>query len=182
MTDWIKKIAGYAPDIAAAIVSGGTTLPATALRIVSKELLGYETDNPDMVQKAINNATPEQMVALQRCNNEFILDKMRIEASEQSNARNMYMSTGHDQADKIANGVMKWNMPLAVLIGLVQIIVLSYFTPLPDMVVLAIGNVSGYITKGLLDERATVCGFYFGSSIGSKVKDSQRPPVGTNVK
>ena len=171
MLDWIKKIAGYAPDIATAIASGGATLPATALRIVSKELLGYETDDPNLVEKAVKDATPEQLLALTRCNNEFVVEKMSIEAGEMSNARQMYQSTGHEQADKIADKVMNWNMPAAVVLGLVQILALSYFTDLPEMVVLAIGNVSGWIIKGLLDERATVCGFYFGSSIGSKSKD-----------
>ena len=84
MLDWIKKIAGYAPDIATAIASGGATLPATALRIVSKELLGYETDDPNLVEKAVKDATPEQLLALTRCNNEFVVEKMSIEASVES--------------------------------------------------------------------------------------------------
>lgn len=79
MLDWIKKIAGYAPDIATAIASGGATLPATALRIVSKELLGYETDDPNLVEKAVKDATPEQLLALTRCNNEFKVEMKRLD-------------------------------------------------------------------------------------------------------
>ena len=79
MLDWIKKIAGYAPDIAAAIASGGATLPATAMRIVSKELLGYETDDPNLVEKAVKDATPEQLLALTRCNNEFKVEMARLD-------------------------------------------------------------------------------------------------------
>jgi hypothetical protein len=79
MFDWIKKIAGYAPDIAAAIASGGATLPATAMRIVSKELLGYETDDPNLVEKAVKDATPEQLLALTRCNNEFKVEMARLD-------------------------------------------------------------------------------------------------------
>lgn len=79
MLGWIKKIAGYAPDIATAIASGGATLPATALRIVSKELLGYETDNPNLVEKAVKDATPEQLLALTRCNNEFKVEMKRLD-------------------------------------------------------------------------------------------------------
>ena len=79
MLDWIKKIAGYAPDIAAAVATGGSSLAVTGLRIVSKELLGYETDNSDLVEKAVKNATPEQLLALKRCNNEFIVEMKRLE-------------------------------------------------------------------------------------------------------
>lgn len=85
------------------------------------------------------------------------------------NAREMY-GKHNEQADKIADRVMKHNGLYAFAIGLAQIVALAYFTNLPDVVVLAIGNVSGYLTKGFLDERATVCGFYFGSSLGSKNK------------
>lgn len=85
--DWLKKLAGYAPDIVGAIASGGATLPATALRIVSKELLGYETDNKDLVSQAVNNATPEQLLALRQCNNDFIIQKIRLENEENANQR-----------------------------------------------------------------------------------------------
>ena len=88
MFDWVKKIAGYAPDIAGAIASGGATLPATALRIISKELLGYETDDPNLVEKAVNNATPEQMLALTRCNNEFKVEMRRLDNEEKRDQLN----------------------------------------------------------------------------------------------
>lgn len=180
MFDWIKKIAGYAPDIALAVATGGTSaIATTALRIVSKELTGDEDAPIETVQQAVENATHDQLLALKRCNNEFMLEKMHIEAGEMASARDMYKSTGHEQADKIADKVMNWNMPAAVILGLVQILALAYFTDLPEMVVLAIGNVSGWIIKGLLDERATVCGFYFGSSIGSKAKDAPNKETST---
>ena len=85
--DWLKKLAGYAPDIVGAIVSGGATLPATALRIASKELLGYETDNKDLVEKAVNEATLEKMLALKQANNEFLLRKIQLDNEDRENQR-----------------------------------------------------------------------------------------------
>lgn len=169
--EWLKKIAGYAPDIVGAIVSGGATLPATALRIISKELTGVETDNIDLVEKAVNNATPDQLLKLRQANNDFVVKKLEIQANEMNSARNMYVSSGSVQADKIADRVMKWNIIYAVVIALAQIFALTYFTDLPDTVIVIIGNVCGWIIKGVLDERKDVTGFYFGSSIGSKAKD-----------
>ena len=171
--EWLKKIAGYAPDIVGAIVSGGATLPATALRIISKELTGVETDNIDLVEKAVNNATPDQLLKLKQANNDFVLKKLEIQADEMNSARQMHASTGGEQADKIADRVMKWNIIYAVVIALAQIFALTYFTDLPDSVVVVVGNVSGWIIKGVLDERKDVTGFYFGSSIGSKSKDKK---------
>ena len=82
-----KKIAGYAPDIVGAIVSGGATLPATAMRIISKELTGIETDNPQLVEKAVNEATPDQLLKLRQANNDFIIKKMQVESNERANER-----------------------------------------------------------------------------------------------
>ncbi|WP_299202557.1 hypothetical protein [uncultured Amphritea sp.] len=72
--DWLKKIAGYAPDIAAAIATGGTSVIAsTALRIAANELTGDPESSIDIVSGAARNATPEQLVALQTANNDFLV-------------------------------------------------------------------------------------------------------------
>ncbi|AUR82905.1 TMhelix containing protein [Vibrio phage 1.029.O._10N.261.55.A7] len=171
--EWLKKIAGYAPDIVGAIVSGGATLPATAMRIISKELTGVETDNPDLVEKAVNNASSEDLLKLKQANNDFIVKKLEMQAAEMQSARSAYVSSGGNQADKIADRVMKYNIIYAVVIALAQIFALTYFTDLPDTVIVIIGNVCGWIIKGVLDERKDVTGFYFGSSLGSKQKDAK---------
>lgn len=109
--DWLKKIAGYAPDIAAAVASGGATLPATALRIVSKELLGYETDNAEIVGKAVNSATPEQMIALTKCNNDFITRKLELQYQELANQR----ADTQDARKQNKGHWMTWVLPLSLL-------------------------------------------------------------------
>lgn len=100
--------------------------------------------------------------------NKHRLDELYL--ADRQDARKMYKKTEHKQADRIAEGVMKWNMVHAILIALAQIIALSYFTALPVAVVVVIGNVSGWIIKGALDERKDVIGFYFGSSVEREVK------------
>lgn len=79
MLDWIKKIAGYAPDIAAAVATGGSSLAATGLRILGKELLGNESASESDIEKAVAAASPEQLVNLARCNNEFKAEMKRLE-------------------------------------------------------------------------------------------------------
>jgi|GEM_PF-2234136 len=167
--DWLKKLAGYAPDIVGAIVSGGATLPATAIRIASKELLGYETDDQNVLAKAVEAATPDEMLKLNQANNNFVIRKLELQNEEMASARKSY-ATNHKQADDIAKSVMRFNVIYVVLVALAQIAAIT-LTELPDAAVVVIGNVCGWIIKGLLDERIQVCGFYFGSSIGSKTKD-----------
>lgn len=80
--DWLKKIAGYAPAIAAAIATGGTSVIAsTALRIAANELTGNPDSSIDLVGSAARNATPEQLAALANANNDFLvkLEELDIE-------------------------------------------------------------------------------------------------------
>ena len=91
-------------------------------------------------------------------------------------ARDMYKSTGHEQADKIAENIMKRNLPYLVGLASVNILILVFSEKLElnTPVVLAVGNVIGMVIQSLINERAQVVGFYMGSSIGSKIKDKAK--------
>ena len=77
--DWLKKLVEYAPDIVTAIASGGATLPVMAIKAVSKELLGVETDDIKQVKAAVEAATPEEMIGLTKANNTFKIEMQRLE-------------------------------------------------------------------------------------------------------
>jgi hypothetical protein len=98
--------------------------------------------------------------------NRFEFDRMYL--ADKQNARVMY-GKHNEQADKIAHSVMRFNVIYVILVALAQILAIT-LTDLPESAVVVIGNVCGWIIKGLLDERIQVTGFYFGSSIGSKAK------------
>lgn len=160
--DWLKKIVGYAPDIVGAIASGGATLPATALRIISKELTGIETDNIDLVEKAVNNATPDQLLKLRQANNDFIVRKMQIENEELANQR---VDT-QDARKEHKGHWMTWLLPLlmfllfsAMVYGLIE-----YAIPVEnkDILVFMAGQVSGFMAAGVT--------YWLGSSRGSAEK------------
>lgn len=81
--DWLKKIAGYAPDIAAAIATGGTSVIAsTALRIAAQEMTGIPGSSIDDVANAVRNATPEQMAALTIANNNFLVQMRTLDVQQ----------------------------------------------------------------------------------------------------
>jgi hypothetical protein len=91
-------------------------------------------------------------------------------------ARTMYAKTGHEQADKVAENIMKRNLPYLVGLASVNILILVFSEKLDlnTPVVLAVGNVIGMVIQSLINERAQVVGFYMGSSIGSKIKDKAK--------
>lgn len=162
--EWLKKLAGYAPDIVGAIASGGATLPATALRIVSKELLGYETDSKDIVEKAVNDATPEQMLALKQCNNEFILRKIELQNQELANQR----SDTQDARRNNKGHWMTWLLPLLMfcLFSAMSWALLKYAIPDSnrDLLIFMAGQVSGFMAAGVT--------YWLGSSRGSAEKSN----------
>jgi len=85
--DWLKKLGEYAPDIVGAIASGGATLPATALKLISKELLGHETTDKQEVERAVNLATTGQMLSLTKANNTFKVEMLKLDNADKANQR-----------------------------------------------------------------------------------------------
>lgn len=100
-------------------------------------------------------------------------DKHRLDElylQDKASARNMYQ-VHHDQTDRISDRIMKWNLwmifALVILNG-----VAVYFLKTEAAVLATVSNILGIVIKSLLDERKEVTGFYFGSSVGSKIKDN----------
>ena len=74
---WLVKLKKYAPDIAAAVASGGATLPALALKAIS-EATGVPLTNQDDLEKHIIGASPSDLLKLKQADNQFKLEKARI--------------------------------------------------------------------------------------------------------
>ena len=67
---WLDKLKDYAPDIAAAVLSGGATLPQLALKAIS-DATGQEVSNETQMAAAITGASPEVMLKVKQSNNSF---------------------------------------------------------------------------------------------------------------
>lgn len=136
---------------------------------VAEKVTGFEGENalsaleqnPELALKFRQQATNDKYF------------KESLDAKDRANARDMYKSTGNEQANEIAKKIINYNLYFVILIAITQIGVLAYFTELDTSIVVVIGNVCGWIIKGLLDERLQVCNFFFGSSLGSKHKDTK---------
>jgi hypothetical protein len=86
-------------------------------------------------------------------------------------ARQMYQSTDHAMADKIADEIITKNPKLILLLILTNICVVLWVTN--PAIAIAAGNVIGASITYLWQERQSVVGFFFGSSQGSKQKAIQ---------
>lgn len=89
--------------------------------------------------------------------------------ADRSDARDMYKAH-HSQADQIAKGIMRWNLPVVLLLVIANCLVVFYFKDNAALLAI-VCNAIGMAMQKLFDERQAVTAFFFGSSLGSKQKD-----------
>ncbi|MGI1677572.1 MAG: hypothetical protein K6L75_02490 [Cellvibrionaceae bacterium] len=88
------------------------------------------------------------------------------------NARDMYLGKSGDLVDSIARKVIAQNHLLVILLLALNVAVIVYAKS-PAMVGVACTLIGGSITA-LWQERQQVIAFFFGSSLGSKIKDNAK--------
>lgn len=161
----VTALTSIAPSIAKWI--GGDKAESAAQEVAD---LARSVTGQNDVEKAVRQIQSDPTSQLEFLKlieqNKTKLDELYL--ADTQNAREMY-GKHNEQADKIAERVTRFNIDYAILIAVAQILSIT-LADLPDPAVVVIGNVCGWIIKGLLDERIQVCNFYFGSSIGSKSK------------
>ena len=83
-------------------------------------------------------------------------------------ARDMY-KVNPEQASKVANNIMKYNLVIVFLLVIINVLAVNHLKD--DAAILAIvSNFIGIVMMALLQERQAVVNFFFGSSMGSKNK------------
>jgi len=155
-----KLIENVAPTIATAL---GGPVAGMAVKAISTALLGHPDGSEDDINTALATATPDQIAAIKRADNDFKvqmksldIDLIKIAEKDRESARNM----------QIANKSM--------LVPSLATIIISAF------VVVTIGTLLGYAKIesamagtliGYLSAKAElVLSFYFGSSADSESK------------
>ena len=152
----IKKVAPNVLDSATDLMA--TAVPALSpLNDIIDRAIGVASDNGD------SDAVYEILAA-----KEDYLKELDMYYADLKSARNMYQSTDHEQADKIADNVIKYNLFIVMLMVVIQCLVIMF---VDGKVAAVITGIVGTVTGALLQERNTVINFFFGSSKGSKDKD-----------
>lgn len=135
-----------------------------AVMDIAKEVMGVSKDSEVTAEKVREHQHEiERQVSQQEHEIELAL------LSDRADARDMYAES-RPTTDKIAQRVMRWNVPYVVGLVIVQILVV-YFLREHGTLIAIVGNVVGFVVAQLLTERSDIIGFYFGSSEGSKAKD-----------
>ena len=162
-TDWKGLLGGIAPAIATAL---GGPAAGVAGKALSQTLFGKPNATEAEVATALAGATPEQIEALKKLDQDFVLalsDKAialeKIEADDRANARQREVSL-HDP-------MVGW-LAIVISAGFFSLLALLAFRSVPvenrDIIMTMVG-VLGTAWIG-------VTSYYFGTSSGSKAKDA----------
>jgi len=132
--------------------------------------LGIVNTLVDGAMDAAKKSGNKDAVAQLSVAKESYSNELDLYYADLASARDMYKSTDHSQADKIADNVMKFNLIIIVIMVAIQVLVIMY---VEGQIAAVITGVVGTITGALLAERSAVVNFFFGSSQGSKDKDKK---------
>ena len=161
MDQLLNLVRTVAPSIATAV---GGPLAGMATRAISEALLGKPDGTEDELIDAAAKASPEQLLALKKAEQDFAvrmreleIDLQRIDAADRSSAREREVKTGDWTPKALAGAVT-----------------LGFFGVLGYMIAYGLPTQGGEALLVMLGTLGTAWGgivsYYFGSSAGSKEK------------
>lgn len=163
--DLLKIVGAVAPTLATAI---GGPLGGMAMKVVGEVLgLGFDASEKD-VEKALKQATPEQLLALKQADNDFAvrmkeldIDLERIAASDRDSARRREAQV-RDWMPRVLAFVI-----VAGFMGTVFMVLLGYVEGMKDpLMATTVGTLIGFVSA----KAEQVVAYYFGSSSSSQQK------------
>ena len=148
-------IGAIAPTIATAL---GGPVAGLAVKALSNALLGHEGGSEDDIKAALATATPDQIAAIKKCDNDFKvqmkqldIDLERIAAEDRNSARQMANAT-HDLTPRFLAIVV------VVCYGLAQYYLFTHVIEqsMRELVARVLGTIDGALMM--------ILSYYFGSS------------------
>ena len=155
-----KLIENVAPTIATAL---GGPVAGMAVKALSTALLGHGDGSEDDITAALSSATPEQIAAIKRADNDFKvqmkqldIDLVRIAADDRNSARNMAVGT-HSLTPSVMSYV------IVVCWAIIQYFLFTHVieASMRELIARVLGTLDGALML--------VLSFWFGSS---------NPPIG----
>ena len=165
MMDLMKIVGAIAPTIATAV---GGPLGGMAMKVVGEVLgLGADASEKD-VEKALKQATPEQLLALKQADSDFAvrmkeldIDLERIAASDRDSARRREAQV-RDWMPRVLAFVV-----VAGFMATVFLVLLGYVDGMKDpLMATTVGTLIGFVSA----KCEQVVAYYFGSSSSSQQK------------
>lgn len=137
----------------------------------------------DLTKKKVEDLTPEEIAVIKDAEyklreldyKKLVLELDTTREFNRNDETNRKMShetyrVKSDTADKVADQIIKWNLPVIAVLVLVNLLLIHALKDEATLIAIA-SNIIGVVIGKLLGERQSIINFFFGSSIGSKEKD-----------
>lgn len=156
-------VASVAPYIATAI--GG---PLTG-KAVDAVLKAFNVTSETELEAAIQNATPEQLLAAKNADNEFKLAYLNAEVADKASARNMQMAA-LAQEDRFSKRFIYyfacfWAVATTAYLGFIT------FGNIPENNIRFADTILGFLLGTVV---SSIMQYFYGSSFGSRLKDERK--------
>ena len=189
MSKTLDRIGGYLKEnglglLGGALASVASGNPAPLIGTIASSL-GVDS-TPEAVEQELSKNNPDTLLKLRQLEldhkvelERITLEYQRLENEKYTKAHDTYQRQ-HDMADRIAEQVIRYNLPVIGLLVIVNVLVLHYFKDSSTLIAIA-SNVIGVAMGHLFGERQAIVNFFFGSSLGSKKKSDQLAEQSKNV-
>jgi len=165
--DWKKVVRSIAPVIGTAI---GGPFGGAAVSALSSVLLGEPEASEEELAQAIERATPEQLVALKKADNDFKVKMRELGVKESElvykdiqGARNLFLVNIWPQI--VLSGIFIVGYFIILYYVLSGVMASDTPTDVKMLIAALIGVITGEIPR--------IMTFWFGSSMGSKEKTAK---------
>lgn len=166
MSDIWDMAGGILADVAPVLGTAlGGPFGGMAARKITQLITGKESDNPDDAYAAIQAATPDQLIALKKAEQEFAaqmkeleIDLEKVHATDRNSARQRQMQTKDKMPGYIAS---------AALFGFFTILGAMIFVELPPASEAPLNVMLGALGALVMQ----IGNYYFGSSASSSRKN-----------
>lgn len=162
----------YVPELLSLFGREDDAKTATKVLDVAKTITGK--DDEAAAQAALAH-DPKLQLEFKKALLEDKWVQERIDLDNVKSARAMYTQSS-SAADRISKHVITYNLPLAILLFILNGCALYFFKAHAELM-MVVGNMTGFLLNALLKERQDIINFHFGSSLGSKIKDFWKPNV-----
>lgn len=169
--DQVKQfLAAVAPELGTAL---GGPLGGYAGSLVARAL-GAKSNKPEDLAVAVQNATPDQIIALQKERDNFLIQMRDLGIKEEqlvyadvASARAMQMANKDPSVTRLGMAIVVGFYLFCGLEAAAMIIWPGKWNQLSQAAVGMLGTILGYLAS----ESKAVTGFLYGSSAGSQAKD-----------
>ena len=170
MSEWLSKIFKYAPRVATAIATGGTSeIIKVGLAVAGEALTGEAVETKEELKTVIEAATPEQLLMLKNADAEYELRVLNLQVEERANTREAITQSAKyaDLVDFAARNIITYNMlyVMALVATQVAAVVLAskYLGNDANTIIALISTSTGAAIHALFKERQDMTGLLSGA-------------------